>query len=63
LNKDFDVYLLADAVSSRTLENKHIALEAMQKYGVNITSLEMAVFEMLGVAKGDEFKQVIKIIK
>ncbi len=63
LNKDFDVHLVADAVSSRSLENKHIALGTMQKNGVNITSLEMAVFEMLQVAKGDEFKQVIKIIK
>jgi len=63
LNKDFDVHLLADAVSSRSLENKEIALGTMQNRGVNITSLEMAVFEMLQVAKGDEFKQVIKIIK
>jgi len=63
LNKDYDVYLLADAVSSRSLENKEIAISTMQKNGVNISSLEMAVFEMLGVAQGDEFKQVIKIIK
>ena len=63
LDKDFDVHLLADAVSSRTIENKNIALETMKQNGVNITSLEMAVFEMLQVAKGDQFKQVIKIIK
>lgn len=59
----FEVYPAADCISSRTLENKQIGLGAMSAAGAKITSLEMALFEMLGVAEGDKFKQAIRIIK
>ncbi len=60
---DFDVYLVADAVSSRTLENKNIGIEAMKALGAKITSVEMCLFEMLEVAEGEKFKKIIKIVK
>ncbi len=59
----YEVYLVADAVSSRTLENKHVGIEAMRFGGAKITTVEMALFEMLAVAEGDKFKQIIKIVK
>ena len=63
LQSGYEIYLLADAVSSRTYENKHIGIEAIKDAGAKITCTEMAVFEMLQIAKGDKFKQVIKIVK
>lgn len=63
LQAGYEVYLVADAVSSRTLENKQIGIQAIKDAGAKITSVEMALFEMLKVAQGDKFKQVIKIIK
>jgi len=60
---DYDVFLVADAVSSRTPENKQIGIEAMKDYGAEITSVEMALFEMLEVAEGDMFKRIIEIVK
>ncbi|MCD6163710.1 MAG: hydrolase [candidate division Zixibacteria bacterium] len=63
LQSGYEVHLLADAVSSRTLDNKQIGIEATKNAGANITCLEMAVFEMLQIAKGNKFKQVIKILK
>jgi len=59
----YEVYLVADAISSRTLENKQIGIEAMVAAGARISSVEMALFELLGVAEGDRFKQIIKIVK
>lgn len=63
LNKNYDVNVLADAVSSRTVENKQIAIEKMAGGGVKISSIEMALFELLRTAKHPQFKQIVKLVK
>jgi nicotinamidase-related amidase len=62
-SRDYEVYLVEDAVSSRTADNKRIGIEAMREAGVWITSVEMALFEMLRVAEGRAFKQIVEIVK
>jgi len=57
------VDVLADAVSSRTLENKQIAITKMSAEGVNVTTTEMALFELLRTADHPHFKQIAKLIK
>ena len=59
----YEVYLVADAVSSRTSENKQLGIEALKQVGARITSVEMALFEMMQVAEGDAFRQIVKIVK
>jgi len=59
----YEVYLVADSVSSRTAENRAIGIQAIRDLGAKITGIEMAFFEMLKVAEGAKFKQIIKIIK
>jgi len=59
----YEVYLVSDAVSSRTAANRAVGIEAIREAGGRITSVEMALFEMLVVAQGDQFKQVIQIVK
>jgi len=63
LSKGFSVDVLADAVSSRTLENKQIAITKMSAEGVNVTTTEMALFELLRTADHPHFKQIAKLIK
>jgi nicotinamidase-related amidase len=63
LNKGFSVDVIADAVSSRTAENKQIAINKMAKQGVNISCTEMALFELLKTAEHPQFKQIAKLIK
>ncbi len=63
LEAGYEVYAVADAISSRSLENKEIGLGAMKEAGAKITSVEMALFEALRVAEGDQFRQIIKIVK
>lgn len=63
LQAGYEVYAVADAISSRTAENKAIGIQAMVAAGARISCLEMALFEMLQVAEGDMFKQAIRIVK
>lgn len=59
----YQVTVIADAVSSRTPENKSIALQRMAGEGAKLSSTEMAVFELLGAADTDEFRQILALVK
>ncbi|MCB9058465.1 MAG: hydrolase [Calditrichae bacterium] len=59
----YEVEIVADAVSSRTLENKNIALQKMRDTGIKLSSVEMCLYELQEVAEGDVFKQILKLIK
>lgn len=63
LRKGFSVDVIADAVSSRTPENKQIAINRMAAEGANISSVEMALFELLKTAEHPQFKQIARLIK
>ncbi len=58
-----EVQVVTDAVSSRTAENKAIGLQKMRDAGASWTSAETALFELLGVADGEVFKALLKIVK
>ena len=55
--------IVADAVSSRKPENKALALHKLQDAGVKMTSVEMALFELLKIAEGETFKNILEIVK
>ena len=57
-----EVQVAEDAVGSRTEENKRVGLHKMERAGATLTSVETALFELLGQAGTDEFKQVQKLI-
>ena len=63
LNMGYEVQVVADAVGSRTPENKAVGLERCKELGASITSAETALFELLRVAEGDKFKQMLKVVK
>ena len=63
INSSYEVQVIADAVSSRTQENKKIGLDRIERAGGLITSTEMVLFELLGSADAPKFKDVIKIVK
>ena len=58
-----EVQVVADAVSSRTRENKEIGLQKMAAAGAAITSVEMLLFELLRAAGTDEFKAISNLLK
>lgn len=63
VKEGYRVEVLADAVSSRTLANKEIGLAKCKEVGASITSVEAALFEMLVIAEGDKFKQMLGVVK
>jgi nicotinamidase-related amidase len=62
LADNVDVQIAEDAVGSRTDENKRVGLHKMERAGAEITSVETALFELLGRAGTDEFKTVQRLI-
>jgi len=63
ISRGYEVHVVADAVSSRTSDNRSIALERMRQSGAFIVSTEMILFQLMDRAGTDEFKQISKIIK
>jgi len=59
----FDVTVIADAVSSRTAQNRQIALSRLAAEGAHISSAEMALFELLRTAQHPQFKQIARLVK
>lgn len=59
----YEVQVVVDCVASRENENKLVALFKMGALGISPTTLEMVLFELLKVAKGDKFKQISNIVK
>ncbi|RHW33431.1 hydrolase [Lysinibacillus yapensis] len=63
IQNGFEVEVLADCTSSRTQKSHDIGLQKMMQLGVKLTTVEMALFEMLQIAKGDHFKAISKLVK
>jgi nicotinamidase-related amidase len=63
VERGFDVFVAADAVSSRSPRNIEIALRRMEREGVHLTSVEAGVFEMMHVSGTPEFKRWSRQIK
>ncbi|MBM7606896.1 hypothetical protein JOD29_000133 [Lysinibacillus composti] len=55
--------MLVDCVSSRTERNSQIGIQKMMQLGAKVTSVEMALYEMQQIAKGETFKAISKLIK
>jgi nicotinamidase-related amidase len=58
-----DVAIIADAISSRSLDNKDIAIRRMMSDGAKLTSTEMALFELLVASGTDEFRAISRLVK
>ncbi len=63
LDEDIEVHVAADAVGSRTESNREIGIAKMERAGALITSVEMALFELLGGSEAEAFKQVQALVK
>jgi nicotinamidase-related amidase len=57
-----EVHVPIDAVSSRSDANRELGLRKMQESGAILTSVEAALFELLGAAGSDEFKTIQKLV-
>ena len=62
LDEGVEVHVARDAVGSRFDENREVGLAKAERAGAVITSVETALFELVGRAGTDEFKQVQKVV-
>jgi nicotinamidase-related amidase len=62
LDRGFEVHVAADAVGSRDPANRELALAKAERAGAWQTSVETALFELLGEAGSDEFKSVQRLV-
>ena len=63
LRLGYTVHLCADATGSRHPLDRDLAIARMRQAGAIVTSVESAIFELLGQAGTDPFKSVLKIVK
>jgi len=63
IERDYEVDVIADAVSSRTQANKEIGLNRIAAEGARLSSTELALFEILKSADHPHFKQIAKLVK
>jgi nicotinamidase-related amidase len=63
LDAGVEVHVAADAVGSRTEENRSLGLHKAERAGAVLTSVETALFELLRGSDAPEFKQVQELVK
>ena len=59
----YDVTIVADAMSSRTAENRELAIRRMLADGAHLSTTEMALFELTVNSGTDEFRAISKLVK
>jgi nicotinamidase-related amidase len=59
----YNVMVVEDCVSSRTSQNKQIALKRMTSEGVKLGSYESIILELCRYSGTDTFKQISQLIK
>jgi len=59
----FQVFLAADAASSRTPASRQAAFDRLRAIGVHIVSTEMVLFEWLHQAGTEDFRALLPLIK
>jgi nicotinamidase-related amidase len=60
---DYGIQLVTDAVASRSATNKQLAIQKLSAAGVELTSVEMALYELMQDCRIPEFKQILDLIK
>lgn len=63
LHLGYTAYVCADGVSSRRPFDRDTALKRLARAGAVVTTCESAIFELMGEAGTDTFKQMLKIVK
>lgn len=62
IDRGVEVHVARDGVASRSVANERVGLERMARAGAIVSSVETALFELLGAAGTDEFRLVQKLI-
>lgn len=59
----YQVHLVVDAVASRVVENRDIAIGVLKDAGAVISSAEIVIFQWACRANTDEFRKILPIVR
>jgi nicotinamidase-related amidase len=63
LDAGYSVHVLSDGIFSRTAENHQLALTRLHDAGATLSSVEMALFEMIRTSAHTQFRTISQLIK
>jgi nicotinamidase-related amidase len=63
LDSGYDVVVLNDAITSRSVYDFATAIADMRDYGIRVSSTETVLFELLTTSLAPEFKKISQLIK
>jgi nicotinamidase-related amidase len=63
VKRGYATHVVADAVASRTEENRRLGLGLCERAGASITATETVIFDLLERAGTEEFKQLSKLLR
>ena len=63
LQEGYKVYVIADAIGSRNINDHNISLKRMISNGATISSTESIIFELCETSSRKEFKSISNLIK
>jgi nicotinamidase-related amidase len=62
IDHEVEVHVPVDAVGSRFAQSREIGIEKARRAGAVITDVETALFELVGRAGTDEFKEIQRVV-
>jgi nicotinamidase-related amidase len=63
IQNGYEANVVTDCVGSRQNANKVAGLDKMKNAGAKLTASEIAIFELMKVAQGDAFRQIVRLLK
>ncbi|MBM7035053.1 hydrolase [Vibrio ulleungensis] len=63
MENKYDVHVVSDCVSSRSEENKRLAIHTLSARGISITGLEMCLYELVQDCRSPAFRPILSLIK
>ncbi|MCL4177838.1 MAG: hydrolase [Verrucomicrobia bacterium] len=63
LDAGMRVFVVVDAVGSRTAANRAVGIDRMREAGALLVSTEMILFELMEAAGGPDFKELQRLVK
>jgi len=63
LDAGYQVHVLSDGVFSRTAENHDLSLQRLHDAGATVSSVEIALFELIRTSRHPAFRTISKLVK
>ncbi|MDM8542090.1 hydrolase [Desulfococcaceae bacterium HSG7] len=63
IQNGYEANVVTDCIGSRQNANKVAGIDKMKDAGAKLTASEIAIFELMKVAQGDAFRQIVRLLK